>query len=563
MPGMSSAITNPVRLFGVVSALVVMGRLPAAETGDRIDPIRTMQVEAERVDAAAWGHWGDVPGKYVSHSSHSNRLIPIYTFGITLEGVTGARSVYRDAAGLAGLYGRLPEDTLNPTADYCDQTDVHRLQQQAVDAGATRIVLVVFDGMDWTLTRTAAIAKAGTVAYSEGRGTGFTFQDYRGVETDFGYCVTSPANDGTTFDVDAQAVKNPGGEKPGGYDSRRGGATPWDPRANPTYLIGKDKERPHAFTDSAASATSLCTGRKTYNDAINVDAGGGGIETVAHRLQRVGWAVGVVTSVPIPHATPACAYARNVSRDDYQDISRDMLGERSISHRDMPLPGLDVVIGAGYGVRVAEDKDQGANFEAGNKYIADTTLAAVDADRGGRYRIAQRTSGRRGGDVLREAAEQAIVHRERLLGFFGTREGNLPFRTADGCYEPAAGRPPSDGDPDVDALRKKYGATIHYAPADLVENPSLAEMATVALDVLSQRGPFWLMVEAGDVDWASHANNIDSAIGAIESGDRAVRAIVEWIEAHGGWDRTVVIVTSDHGHMFVLDDPAAFVVPGR
>jgi alkaline phosphatase len=83
-------------------------------------------------------------------------------------------------------------------------------------------------------------------------------------------------------------------------------------------------------------------------------------------------------------------------------------------------------------------------------------------------------------------------------------------------------------------------------------------MAVVALDVLASRGPFWLMVEAGDVDWASHANNIDTAIGAVHSGDAAFRAIVKWIERHGGWDDTVVIVTSDHGHLFVLTDPQAF-----
>jgi alkaline phosphatase len=44
----------------------------------------------------------------------------------------------------------------------------------------------------------------------------------------------------------------------------------------------------------------------------------------------------------------------------------------------------------------------------------------------------------------------------------------------------------------------------------------------------------------------------------VHSGDDAFRAIVKWIERHGGWDDTVVIVTSDHGHLFVLTDPAAF-----
>jgi alkaline phosphatase len=66
------------------------------------------------------------------------------------------------------------------------------------------------------------------------------------------------------------------------------------------------------------------------------------------------------------------------------------------------------------------------------------------------------------------------------------------------------------------------------------------------------------MVESGDVDWASHGNNIDNCIGAVKSGDAALRAILRWIEVHGGWADTAVIVTSDHGHLFVLTDPAAF-----
>ena len=78
------------------------------------------------------------------------------------------------------------------------------------------------------------------------------------------------------------------------------------------------------------------------------------------------------------------------------------------------------------------------------------------------------------------------------------------------------------------------------------------------MDVLAARGRFWLMVEAGDVDWASHANNIDNAIGAVRAGDAAVKAVFEWLERHQAWDDAVVIVTSDHGHAFVLTEPEAF-----
>jgi alkaline phosphatase len=533
---------------------------PAASRSST-DPIRAMEAAAEATGRATWGHWGDQPDRFISWSNHSNRLIPVYTFGMLLDSVAGPRSAYRDAGRLTSLFGRLPDDTLNPAAEYFDQTDIHRLQLMAADAGKRYIFLVVFDGLDWTTTRTAAIATQGRVSYDAGRGTGFAFQDYRGAETDFGFCVTSPANDGTKVDVDAQALKNPGGETPGGYDSRRGGQTPWAPLPDLRYLMGRDRGRPHAVTDSAASATSLCTGRKTYNDAINVDATGRHLEPIARTLQRRGYAVGAVTSVPVSHATPACSYANNVTRDDYQDIARDMLGQPSIAHRTEPLAGLDVLIGAGFGVRgsLESDKDQGANFEPGGKYVADSTLAAIDARRGGRYRLALRTVGQSGDELLTVAAEDAIRRNLRLFGLFGVTEGNLPYQTANGDFDPVGCRP--EQTVTADRLRKKYCPLKPYSEADLNENPTLADMTRAAIDVLHSRGNFWLMVEAGDVDWASHANDIDAAIGAVKSGDAAFQAVVKWIERQDAWGDSVVIVTADHGHLFVLDDPTAFARP--
>ena len=542
-----------------LSAQSVLQAPPRAD-----DRLATMQWQATHTGSAPWGWWGDQPQHYISWSSHSNRLVPVYTFGIGLEEVKGAQSLYRDAVRLKALYGRLPDKTLNPAAEYFDQTDIHRLQATAAAAGKQRIILMVFDGLDWTTTRTAAIALSGKVAYETGRGTGLSFQDYAGAPTDFGFCCTSPANDGTTFDVNAQALKNPGGVTPGGYDPTKGGATPWDRDALPTYLIGRDRARPHAVVDSAASATAFCSGHKTYNDAINVDAAGNQIEPIARTLQKQGFSVGVVTSVPIPHATPACAYANNVGRDDYQDIARDMLGVRSVSHKAEPLPGMDVVIGCGIGVGDPDDRDdQGANYEAPLKYIAISTLQSIDSDRGGRYRIAARTQGRKGAEVLAEGARAAIVGKQRFLGWFGTREGNLPFATADGQHDPVVvsdqGRTRLIDLGTQSGRGLKYSQPIHYTPADFEENPTLSEMAVAALDVLAAKEkPFWLMVEAGDVDWASHGNDIDAAIGAVASGDAAFRAIVSWVESHGGWDDTAMIVTSDHGHMFVLEQPAAF-----
>ena len=44
----------------------------------------------------------------------------------------------------------------------------------------------------------------------------------------------------------------------------------------------------------------------------------------------------------------------------------------------------------------------------------------------------------------------------------------------------------------------------------------------------------------------------------MRAGDAAFQAVVKWLERHDAWNDAVVIVTSDHGHAFVLGEPEAF-----
>ena len=528
-------------LFRTAYLALLLACLPAA-AARADDFVRLLQESASRDRAADWGHWGPNPETYSSWTSHSNRLIPLYTFGIDLTRVAGKNSVYRDEARIRELYGFVPDDTLNPQAEYFDQTDVYRLQMQAAEAGKRCIVLFVFDGMDWQTTWAAANYKRGSVAYREGRGTGLNFQDYSKVASDYGYFVTSPHNEGTNVDVNGQKIKNPGGNIRGGYSARVAGCFPWSSPTDADYLIGKGREVKHAYPDSAATATAMTSGTKTYNNAINIDPFGRQVEPVARQLQTKGFAVGVVTSVQISHATPACAYANNVHRSDYQDISRDLLGLPSVSH-SVPLPGVDVLLGAGWGENKEKDGAQGENFVPGNAFLAEVDRQRADAGSGGAYRVVERTPGKRGVEMLAAAAREAIARKQRLLGFFGVEGGHLPYATADGGYDPTSS---------VKSVAEQYSS------ADREENPVLAQMATTALDVLSSRSDrVWLMVEAGDVDWANHANNIDNSIGAVLAGDEAFLAVAQWIEQHVGWDEAAVLVTADHGHYLVLDRPEA------
>ena len=557
---------------GIVFASWVLST--TASIADHVRDLQTAAIEANQAD---FGHWGYDPANYKQWGTHSNRLIPVYSFGSRLGDVssvpkpfdlrqyTGKNSPYRSEEQLQRIYGRVPSHTVNPAADYMEQTNIYDLQMAGFKSGKKYVFLVIFDGMDWQTTRAAAIYKTQSVSYSGGRGSGLHFQDYTaGGTTQFDFMCTSPHNAGTKTNPTLQTVLNPGGTTFGGYNIEHGGPNPWTPGNDPLYLISKSKDKDflHAYTDSSSSATSMTAGIKTFNDGVNMDATGQPVPTIAHWAQDQGFSVGAVTSVPISHATPAAAYAHNVERDDYQDLTRDLLGLKSVVHSEVPLPGLDVLIGGGYGNLKSTDlvaatetdpakNPQGTNFQPGNVYLTETDLQAIDVRNGGKYVTAVRTAGVEGRARLAEAARQAAEGNKRLLGFYGVGKysGHLPFATADGQFDPPVGR----------SGPKK---TEVYQPADLTENPLLTDMTTAAIEVLAKNPKgFWLMVEAGDVDWANHDNNIDNSIGAILSGDAAVKVITDWVETHSNWNESLVIVTADHGHYLFLEQPELLITP--
>lgn len=80
-------------------------------------------------------------------------------------------------------------------------------------------------------------------------------------------------------------------------------------------------------TDSAASATAMATGQKVHNGVISVAIPGDGREltTLLEIFQNAGRPGGLVTTVPITHATPAAFGAHDPSRGNADAIGRDFL----------------------------------------------------------------------------------------------------------------------------------------------------------------------------------------------------------------------------------------------
>lgn len=81
-------------------------------------------------------------------------------------------------------------------------------------------------------------------------------------------------------------------------------------------------------TDSAAAITAMLTGQKVYNGALNFSRAAGGARTPFAALAKErGYAVGVVTSISVDHATPAGVYATAESRYDYKEIAPQGIAE--------------------------------------------------------------------------------------------------------------------------------------------------------------------------------------------------------------------------------------------
>ena len=122
----------------------------------------------------------------------------------------------------------------------------------------------------------------------------------------------------------------------------------YDPKKDDGYPVGKIWEGPESAmhrlqdncptTDSAASGTAINTGVKTQSGRVGFSKDGKKLENFADINYRAGRSVGVVTTVQISHATPATTSAHNMSRGNYEEISKEQIN-------DLPLT---VLFGSGH-----------------------------------------------------------------------------------------------------------------------------------------------------------------------------------------------------------------------
>jgi alkaline phosphatase len=381
------------------------------------------------------------------------------------------------------------------------------------------------------------------------------------------------------------------------------------PQNNPTATPGSyDAEYIKcSYPDSANTAATLYTGVKSYNNAMSVDIYERPNKTILQVAREMGKSTGLVTSVPITHATPGAATSTVNRRNKYDNDfpALDNILQEAIRDDQGFLP--TVLMGGGHPLDY-QNTTNTSTIVPQNNPTATPPYVAFDFIKKSTYdELSTKPTSNRygytfverdpkvtktnnlaeivdGGDNLLAISKKVDPNKnERLLGLFGARgqNGNIPIRGADGQYSAtgldnfsvyatasrstaAAGSPLNNGTqipvPDrVRPLAKEIGETDEqFIVKEVKANPTLAEMTKAALNVL-EKDPdgFWMMVEGGDIDWAAHDNNMDSLIGNMLAFDEAVGEVMDWVRGHGGWKKNVLIVTADHDHYLTLNNDFA------
>ena len=319
--------------------------------------------------------------------------------------------------------------------------------------------------------------------------------------------------------------------KSGSSDDKDSSKLTWATGYNPS-LAWKDSAYLHRdFTESAAAATALATGRKTYNNVIGLSVNNDTLMNLCELAKSLGKSAGVITSVPFSHATPAGFVAHNKSRSHYPELAEYML----FSSR------CDLVMGCGNPEFDDNGILQNGNWKS-SKYVADSMLWLSLKSGSGiqtSFIVNEKIFQVKDVDFDRNPDPWTVITSEK--DFSKLMSGKTPKRVL--------------GIPEVYSTLQQgrdlgKNETKDSSPFTMPLNknlPSLAEMVRGGLNVLdnNQKG-FFVMIEGGAIDWANHSNQKGRMLEEMKSFSDAVDTVINWVNKHSNWNETLLIVTADH-----------------
>ena len=248
------------------------------------------------------------------------------------------------------------------------------------------------------------------------------------------------------------------------------------------------------ITDSAASGTCLASGKKTNNGMIGMTPDGANAYSVAHQLKQEGWAIGIMSSVPVDHATPASQYAHAEKRYEYYKIGTHLSES-----------GFDFFGGGGF-----QSPTNKKDSIAPNLY-----------------------------DLCKKAGYTMVGSYEEAMKKIGKKKMLLvPQYDLD--------NPTKGADALPYAIDRKEG--------DL----SLAQIVEVAIAKLSKSDRFYMMAEGGKIDYAGHGNDGATNIHEVMDFDAAIAVAYRFYEQHPDETLIVVTADHETGGMMLGNTSGEF-----
>ncbi|WP_028855565.1 alkaline phosphatase [Psychrilyobacter atlanticus] len=238
-------------------------------------------------------------------------------------------------------------------------------------------------------------------------------------------------------------------------------------------------------TDSGAAGTALATGEKTNNGMIAVLPNGIELKSTLDYAQEAGKAIGVISTTRITHATPAAYVAKNISRGNENEIAEDF-----------SKSNVDFIAGGGY-----------------RHFVSSSTTGSKRED--GSLLTEMRNNGYK--TFIGETSSKDFINYKPSKNekvFAALTLSHLPY--------------------EVDRMNTQK------------DQPSLADITNKGIEVLQARDKdgFFMVVEGGRIDHASHANDVAGTIYDTLAFDKSIEVAMEFYDKHK--EDTLIVVAGDH-----------------
>jgi alkaline phosphatase len=294
--------------------------------------------------------------------------------------------------------------------------------------------------------------------------------------------------------------------------------------AFPYLAASKTYSSDAQITDSAPSAVAMTAGVKTINDVMGInhtstlesceDQKTKAVTTLWEMAETIGMSTGAVTTATITHATPGATYSHIANRDWESDAAMPAEAlEQGCT--DIARQLVEIKYGDGFEVAMGGGR---ANF----------LPASMDDPE---------DEGKKGKRKDSRDLTKAWLDRYSNSGAFVWNKDQ--FDKLD----------PNNVDHVLGLFEMSHMEYEYDRQKDKAGEPSLAEMAEKAIDILSKNPEgYVLMVEGGRVDHGSHASNAYRTLSDAVALNEAVKAILRKVNI----DETLIVVTGDHSHTLTI-----------